>query len=109
MAYPNDQISMADTDLESTIAEALTDQDVRVSSLEHTLRMQAARMFKRRAGTLGYSVRDLARLTGFTQKKIGVILGHNAGGNVTLRDIARVADVLGLNPLIEFSISEAIL
>lgn len=100
---------MDDTNLEAMIAEALTDQDVRVSSMEHTLRLQAARMFKHRAGILSYSVRDLARRTGFTQKKIGLILGHNAGGDVTLRDLARVADVLGLTPLVEFSISEATL
>lgn len=98
---------MDDTNLEATIAAGLLDRDVRVSSLEHSLRIQAARMFKRRAGTLNHSVRALARLTGFTQKKVGIILGHNAGGDVTLRDIARMADVLGLTPLIEFSISEA--
>lgn len=95
------------TDLEAAITNALLDQDVRVSSVGHTLRMQAARTFKHQAGTMGLSLRDLARQTGFTQRKIGVILGHNAGGDVTLRDLARMADVLGLTPLIEFSISEA--
>lgn len=95
---------MDDTDFDSMVSEALTNDTVRRAAAEHRLRIKLAAAFEAQRSALGVGTPPdvLAKLAGVSLAQVNMALDKVSGGKLTLKTIVAVADVLGLE--IELSV-----
>ncbi len=77
--------------------KVMQDQVARTAAIENRLRRKFGEKFEIRRRQQGLSIKKLAKAAKVSETQVRRALHRELGGNLQLKTIVRIADVLGLN------------
>lgn len=84
-------------DFDNLLKEVLRNRDARAAAKENDLRRYIGKHFREAIEERGLGSKDLIELTKISKKQIERALHKSLGGNLNLKSICLVADVLDLD------------